>query len=300
MDSRDGSGRGRMASAHKGAGTGLRPAARLRRALGVRDLLSAGAAVAGHLLLRRGAAPGRGLVSEESPVIIAGMHRSGTSLVARLLERGGMYVGGSWVDENHESIHFTRANRAMVGEGSYLLQDYGWTAPKTDDFIQARRGYAERAVASMSVFFAERNGEAVWGWKDPRNCLTLPVWLSIYPAARVLHIVRDGRSVALSLTDRDGLHPAFGLALWAHYLSRVELTLEAVPESGKLTVRFEDLTEAPAATLAKLYEFANLDPSASLGAVTADIDAKRATARLDDPRIADMGDHPMLARYGYC
>ena len=238
-------------------------------------------------------------MSDESPLIIAGMHRSGTSIVARLLERGGLYVGGSWVDENHESLHFSRANRAMMGEGPYMLHDYGWTAPKTDEFIQARRGYAERAAARVSVFFAERAGESVWGWKDPRNCVTLPVWLSIYPNARVLHVIRDGRSVALSLADRDALHPAFGLALWAYYVSRAERALEAVPEPRKLAVRFEDVMEAPATTLGTLYEFAQLEPVASFDSITFDVDAGLASARRSDPRLADVQDEPLLARYGY-
>jgi hypothetical protein len=242
---------------------------------------------------------GHGVESDESPVIIAGMHRSGTSIITQLLERGGLYVGGSWIDKNHESIYFSRANRAMVGEGPYMLHDYGWTSPKTDEFIQARRGYAERAAATASVFFDDRNGEPAWGWKDPRNCLTLPVWLSIYPTARVLHIVRDGRSVALSLTDRDGLHPAFGLALWAHYVSRSEQSLEAMPGDRKLTVRFEDFAQAPARTLRKLYEFAELEPRVNLDSVASYVDPGRASGRLADARLAEVGNHELLERYGY-
>lgn len=272
---------------------------RARRALGIRDALSAAAVVVGRLLLRRGPSPGRGVESDESPVIIAGMHRSGTSLVSRLLERGGMYVGGSWVDEHHESIHFTRANRAMNGEGLYMLHDYGWTAPKTDGFIQARRGYAERAAATASIFFAERRDEIAWGWKDPRNCLTLPVWLSIYPGARVLHVVRDGRAVALSLADRDELDPAFGLDLWAHHVTRTEGALEGVLESQKLTVRYEDLMETPVETLRGLFEFAHLPPPDSLDGLAVDIDPSRVAARLADPRLGTLSHHPLLDRYGY-
>lgn len=272
---------------------------RMRRVPGIRGALSMMAAASGHLLLRRAPAQGTGFVSGETPIIITGMHRSGTSLVARLLERGGMYIGGSWLDENDEALHFSRANRAMLGEGPYALRDYGWTAPKSEEFIGARRGYAERAAANTSAFFADLREERVWGWKDPRTCLTLPVWLAIYPGARVLHVVRDGRSVALSLTDRDDLHPAFGLGLWAYYVTRVEEALETVPNSHQHTVRFEDVTQAPAETLPELYEFAQLEQPGNLDAIVADVDAKRATARLDDPRIAGMGDHPLLGRYGY-
>ncbi len=255
--------------------------------------------VLARTLLRRAPMPGRGFVSDEAPLIIIGMHRSGTSIVTRLLERGGLYAGGSWLDENHESIYFTRANRAMCGEGVYLLHDYGWTAPKSADFIAARRGYAERAARNVSAFFAGRNDEAVWGWKDPRNALTLPVWLSIYPDAKVLHVVRDGRAVALSLAERDSLDVSFGLALWAHYAARAEAAMERLPEARRLTVRFEDLTAQPAAELGKLFAFAGLRPQVALDEIARDLKPERATAPLADPRIAGLGDHPMLARYSY-
>ncbi len=264
------------------------------------DLPSMAAALMAHYLLRRPPTRARGVVSDEAPVIIAGMHRSGTSLVTRLLERGGMYVGGSKVDRNHESLHFTRANRAMCGEGAWLLHDYGWTSPKTDDFIRVRLGYAEQAAAGITSFFRERHPEGrVWGWKDPRNSLTLPAWLEIFPSARVVHVVRDGRAVALSLADRDELDPAFGLALWAHYVARVERALEAAPRVRYLALRYEDLVRAPALVLRRLFDFCGLSPQETLPSLAADVDPDRADARLADIRVALAGDHPLLARYGY-
>jgi hypothetical protein len=242
---------------------------------------------------------GAGFVSDEAPVIVIGMHRSGTSILTSLLERGGMYAGGSWLDENHESIYFSRANRAMCGEGPYLVHDFGWTAPKSDEFIAARRGYAERAARNVSAFFAERRGERVWGWKDPRNALTLPVWLSIYPNAKVLHVVRDGRAVALSLAERDSLDVAFGLALWAHYASRAETAMERLPETQCLSIRFEDLAATPADVLAQLYAFAGLEPGEPLDDIARAVRPERATEPLSDPRVAGLADHPMLARYSY-
>jgi hypothetical protein len=276
-----------------------RLAALLRHAPRPDDLPRIAAVAAARALTRRGERRGSGYVSDEAPLIVAGMHRSGTSIVTRLLERAGMFAGGSWLDENHESIHFSRANRAMCGEGPYLLYDYGWTAPKSDDFIAARRGYAERAARDSAPFFADRRDEPLWGWKDPRNSLTLPVWLSIYPRAQVLHVVRDGRAVALSLAERDSLDLSFGMALWAHYVTRADRSMAALPQERRLTVRFEDLTDAPAPVLERLYRFAGLAPALDLEQIAADVKRERGTAPLADPRVADLGDHPLLARYSY-
>jgi hypothetical protein len=263
------------------------------------DLPGIAAVAAGRLFLRRGAAAGRGYVSDEAPLIIAGMHRSGTSIVARLLTRCGVYLGGTWVDENHESIFFTRANRAMLGEGPYLLYDYGWTAPKSDAFIQARRGHAERAARRPEAFFSGRGSETVWGWKDPRNSLTLPVWLSIYPNAKVLHVLRDGRAAALSLADRDDLDPSFALALWGHYAERAERALAGLPQSRRATVRFEDLTASPAAVVEELCRFAGVPVPGDLDAVASLVKRERGTEWLIDGRVSALSEHPLLARFGY-
>jgi len=271
----------------------------LRHVPRLSDMPSMAAAVGGRALLRRAPMAGSGFVSDEAPLIIIGMHRSGTSIVTRLLERGGLYAGGAWLDENHESIYFSRANRAMCGEGPYLVHDYGWTAPKSGEFILARRGYAERAARNASAFFADRTDQQVWGWKDPRNALTLPVWLSIYPKANVLHIVRDGRAVALSLAERDDLDVSFGLSLWAHYAARAESAMERVPDGRRMSIRFEDLAASPVETLESLYTFAGLAPAAPLEEIARDIRSERATAPLADPRLAGLVDDPMLARYSY-
>ena len=48
-----------------------------------------------------------------SPIIICGMHRSGTSLLSRILSDIGIFMG-KYQDENNESIYFQRLNRWMM------------------------------------------------------------------------------------------------------------------------------------------------------------------------------------------
>jgi hypothetical protein len=276
-----------------------RPPAWLRRAPGIRDVPGLAVAALGRSALRRPARPGEGYVSDEAPLIIAGMHRSGTSIITEVLVRAGLYAGGESVDEHFEAVHFSRANRAMTGEGSFMLLDYGWTAPKGDEFIAGRRGYAESAARSSGAFFADRAGEAAWGWKDPRNNLTLPVWLSIFPRAKVLNIIRDGRAVALSLADRDGLDPSFGVALWAHYVARAEATLAPLPVEQKLTVRYEDAITEPERVLPRLLEFVGLDADGGIEPLLSMLDAGPMAARRTDERLSRIEAHPMLVTYGY-
>ncbi len=262
------------------------------------DVPGVALALAGRLMLRRPPMVATDLVSNEVPVIVAGMHRSGTSIFTEILASAGMYIGGSAADEHHESWHFSRANRAMLGEAAAMLYEFGWSAPKTRDFIEERRAYAERAVRELPGFFADRADERAWGWKDPRNSLTLDIWLSIFPNARVLHIVRDGRIVALSLADRDQLEPSFGLGLWAHYVEEAEQAMCGLPEEQRCTIRYEDLVREPTATVSRLLDFARID--APVRAETRTLfSPERASARDADPRIDAIREHPALERFGY-
>ena len=270
----------------------------LRKAPALIELPGVAAALLGRLALRRAPKAGTGYVSDEEPTIIAGMHRSGTSIITDIMVQNGMYVGGRNVDEHQESLHFSRANRAMLGEAAAMLYEFGWTAPKTTDFMEARRGYAERAAGDLPRFFAGETSVTGWGWKDPRNCLTLDVWLSIFPRARVLHILRDGRIVALSLADRDALDPSFAVDLWAHYTAEAERAMEQLPGDRRFTIRYEDFLEQPRERLAPVLDFAGLAGSineSDLAKVDPGIDSKRR----EDPRLAEISEHPLLEKYGY-
>jgi hypothetical protein len=47
------------------------------------------------------------------------------------------------------------------------------------------------------------NIDIPWGWKDPRNTFLLPIWLEIFPNAKIIHIYRNGLDIAKSLAVRE-------------------------------------------------------------------------------------------------
>src|SRR5207302_9249377 len=100
-----------------------------------------------------------------------------------------------------------------------------------------------------------------WGWKDPRNTFTLPMWLHIYPDAKLISIERHGVDVAESLrasemsnlkgaAQRYERYPALsflrqsedsfvdsprclsldgGFSLWSAYVSQARRMLKMLP-----------------------------------------------------------------------
>ena len=51
-------------------------------------------------------------LQQTQPLIVLGMHRSGTSLIVRLLSDLGIHMG-SWLSRDAESVHFQRLNRRI-------------------------------------------------------------------------------------------------------------------------------------------------------------------------------------------
>jgi hypothetical protein len=80
---------------------------------------------------------------------------------------------------------------------------------------------------------------SVWGWKDPRNCLTLPFWRKLLPELNVLVIVRNPLEVAYSLRNRnEDTSYSFGLRLWEIYNRRLIETTNAKKRLLANTTRF--------------------------------------------------------------
>jgi hypothetical protein len=238
------------------------------------------------------------------PVIILGMHRSGTSIVARLLDELGLFQGKK-LEENHESTFFLRANDALMRQ-----IHCGWDHPapmrqflELSDAVALTVASLERFVASahavkylgMRKMLRYRSVYGLpcpWGWKDPRTIFTLPLWLRLFPRARLIYIRRNGLDVAASLMTRERerlarrrarfAYPRLwgstrtaltrlgfkgsarcltfegAFSLWEEYVAEAERHLATFP-NDRLVISYEDLTAAPQEHLAALTTFAGLD-----------------------------------------
>jgi hypothetical protein len=217
------------------------------------------------------------------PVIVVGMHRSGTSMVSRLLDCCGLYVGHR-LGQHHEAAFFRRLNdRVLVAGGGrweavepYLRarEDENFVARSTALLRQEMETGFATGYLSLRRRLAFRLGRRfAWGWKDPRTCLVMPQWLRLFPTARVLHVIRHPLDVALSLSrreasarDRGRSHAAatldleYSLRLWE---THVQECLRYRALGGRyFEVRFEDLAADPVSQIGRMAALAGLPTSA--------------------------------------
>ncbi len=154
------------------------------------------------------------------PLIIGGMHRSGTSLTASLFASVGIDLGPELLGANasNPAGHFEDLGiqefhaRALASQG---LCTEGYTGT-------ARGRVPATLVDAVNDLLAARQRPGVaWGWKEPRTTLFLDFWQERLPEARYVFVFRRPWEVADSLFRRGDetfmLDPSFAFAVWTHY-----------------------------------------------------------------------------------
>ncbi|GGH78652.1 hypothetical protein HNQ91_005292 [Filimonas zeae] len=135
-------------------------------------------------------------------LVIAGMHRSGTSLITQWLYRCGLSVGEELMGEGigNEEGHFEDMDFVRLHEG--LLQQHDMS--ETGLWLEKPPVLTKEQQQQVAALVLEKNdNHAIWGWKDPRTCLFLPAYQQVLPQAKYLIIVRDYKEVVNSLLSRE-------------------------------------------------------------------------------------------------
>ena len=142
-------------------------------------------------------------------LIISGMHRSGTSLMASVLRAAGVDIGkdvvpgvgnprGHFEDQDFHWLH----EEMLAASGASWMDVASPITPPDARFVQRAR-----------ELIAARAHLPLWGWKDPRTCVFLPFWDELLPDADYLFLYRHPVEVALSLWRR-GCDPELRAEPW--------------------------------------------------------------------------------------
>jgi hypothetical protein len=211
------------------------------------------------------------------------------------------------------------------GSIKYLLRNQEARALFTDfiSFIMK----TPRAISFLGLikylhYRTPVNLDRPWGWKDPRNTYTLPLWLDIFPDAKVIHICRHGVDVVNSLMMRRkrGLfrlkdrHPSLkrlywlylmlkfvpkprlfvdlrcdsleeGLSMWEEYIEEARAHLNGLKDRA-IEVKYEDLLAEPARLLRSISDFCGLRATdKDIQMVASKVKPDRAYAYRGDPEL---------------
>jgi GT2 family glycosyltransferase len=192
------------------------------------------------------------------PVVVAGMHRSGTSMVAKALHQAGLNFGrdedlykatpenpdGYW-----EHVRFVALNDEIL-----CALGGGWDRlPRVPDRWRhdARLKEIHRKAKRL---VSEFDDQEPWGWKDPRNSVTLALWMEILPELKVVVCLRNPLEVALSLHQRY-MSYSTALELWETYNRRL---LESTAPERRIVTNYQAWFERPTAEFKRVSTFLGL------------------------------------------
>lgn len=174
-------------------------------------------------------------LTQSQPFLILGMHRSGTSMLASLLQARGVSIGenligaakgnprGHFEDKDVYDFHLKALARycyhswRLFDDGTLGLTSFNYQ-PTEEELTEAR-----------AIVDSHRR-PGFWGWKEPRTCLFLDFWQSLMPDMKGIIIYRHPLEVHLSHLRRGAnldlcLRPSQAINAYTLYNAKL---LEAV------------------------------------------------------------------------
>jgi len=211
-------------------------------------------------------------VANFAPLVIGATGGSGTRVIARIAKLAGYNLG-------------TKLNSAEDALEFYSFHDR-WINP----FVSAKlRGgtltpwqsarMKEDVYAALAGHMPEAERRRVsWGWKAPRSIYLLAFLHAQFPQMKFIHVLRDGRDMALSQNQNQirkhgravlswGQRlfcsvPERSILVWDKINSQAADYHESSLRENYLRVRFEDLCAKPLETTVQILNFleATIDP----------------------------------------
>jgi hypothetical protein len=202
---------------------------------------------------------------------VVGVPRSGTTLLRLMLDA---HPEMAIPPETYFVNNVIRA--AQEGAGSEAIRDLLVAHRRWDDIAIDAERLLERlgpdgeptpgdAVRAIFTLYAEQHGKRRWGDKTPAYLTNIEEIGGALPEARFVHIIRDGRDVALSILamperDRPMRCPQSAGEVAGRWDKRIRRARRQAEHTGRyLEVRYEQLVVEPEATLRGVCEFVELD-----------------------------------------
>ncbi len=206
----------------------------------------------------------------QNPFFIVGVPRSGTTLIAVILN-------------NHSQIHVGKIalGQSFLKLQRRIMESYGLNgdvrsrtaaerllyAVKSEElvwqFCESVSDKVDEGLRSLLAHACEdmvsRHGKKIWGNKSPFMLTQFDQIDHLMPGVRFIHVIRDGRAVALSRQDRRGLDPRLSIHDWKQMILQGRIDGEILGPNHYLELKYEDLLENPVGVISQVCAFLEVE-----------------------------------------
>ncbi|MEO7841488.1 MAG: glycoside hydrolase family 99-like domain-containing protein [Anaerolineales bacterium] len=194
---------------------------------------------------------------DKKVIVVLGMHRSGTSAVARSLQVLGVGLGDNLHPAGFDNPKGFWEDRDCIAINEELLHHLGSTYERMGlSFDMNMKDPAIHSLYLKAIDLVSRNLDAnhgIWGVKDPRMCRLLGFWKKVFAecGCEVSYIIslRNPISVAKSLNSRDKTPADKSHFLW---LQHVLPTILETRGTRRVVVDYDLLMDAPIEQLTRI------------------------------------------------
>lgn len=201
------------------------------------------------------------------PFLIVGAGSSGTTLLSTILDSHARLACGPelsffnkktiYEDFNHvkDNVERWMSNGLSTnGQSEYKvfmgnLDAYFHTEKEVINKIKQSNGL-KHFINNFFERYLNKRGKKRWGEKTGSNSYCIGEFMRLYPKAKVIHIVRDGRDVACSLQKRSNslFHSI------SHWIYNVSASIKHRDQDYYLEVKYEDLVSKTEQVLNKVFD----------------------------------------------
>jgi hypothetical protein len=163
----------------------------------------------------------------QTRLIVAGFHRSGTSLVCQLLHRAGLFLGYDMLGATFSNPRGHLEDTEVLDLHEQILADNGQTWLVSEPFLPI---ITEPHWRRMQQIVHRRDANhKLWGFKDPRVCLFMMIWKHLLLNAKALLVYRHYSDATYSLGRRQSvellLDPTGPARLYRRFWEEPDLAL---------------------------------------------------------------------------
>ncbi|MHB8330436.1 MAG: sulfotransferase family protein [Acidimicrobiales bacterium] len=187
-------------------------------------------------------------------IFLVGVRRSGTNWLHRLISTHPDVVAVP--SETHLFSDGIRHLQDRVRHGLISTPATGATYMDREEFLAAVRSFCDALFSGIADKLDPSASRILE--RTPMHVFHLPLISAVYPEAKVVHIIRDGRDVARSLVSQSWGPPGIGQAAEEWRAGITAARQAELPSKGYREVRYESLMAEPVQTMADLFGFLEL------------------------------------------